>query len=184
MHNIYKFIYNRYKLLTTKYIEPDSIDENIKGWKCLAYFAGNKYDEQYLDYGTPYKTRWALWIEKLDNGFYLYNNTPLLQNGGDSSDNGEPNCQIKWQRSMVFFFSITVSQGDNEYTITLKKDEYIVGNTILSSLHIMRYAKYNNWHNWCDIEPYTITIMDNKMKTVELNRNQAILLAKMKYDIV
>lgn len=191
IQNIYKFVYNRYKLLTTKYIEPDSIDENVKGWKCLAYYRNDKYEERYIDYGSLgglteklCKTRWALFIEKLDNGFYLYNNNnPLLQNG-DDGDDGNNKCSDDYKKSLVFFFSIVISQGDNEYEMILKKDEFIVGNQLLTPLHIMRYAKYNNWKNWRDNEPYTITIMDNKIKTVELNCNQAILLEKMKYAIV
>ena len=166
----FEFLYYKYQLFRYDYIEPKN------SWKCLTLI--NNDDEYYEHYDNnivPYKNNWSLFIQKLDNGCYLYNNELFF---GSS--------YIQPIKSSVFFLSITVKQNNFTFNINLKKNEYIVGNNILSKLHILRYIKYNclfNYNNFNINNPYKIIIMDSKMNTTEINAKQYILIDKTTYKV-
>lgn len=157
-----------YLLCTYSYQEPVH-DE----WKCLIYISNNEYMEYYFSYELrPYDTKWGLWIYKLKNGMYIYNNADMY---GETQEN-------IYEKSNVYFLSIKLQQGNNCTSIHIKKNEYIEKNTLLSYLYIVRYMKYNK-HRFDMDKPYTITLFDNKLKTNIIHKNQYIILGKDTYMI-
>jgi hypothetical protein len=154
-----------------EYNEPTT-----QSWKCICSLDNNIYSDYYDNIITPYKTNWGLFIEKLQNGYYLYNNEFTFLNN-----------YTQYEKSSVFFLSITLIQNNLIININLKKNEYIVGNNLLSKIHIIRYIKYNNiWNNiFFDINiPYKIEIIDSKMNKIEINEKQCILLDKHKFVVM
>jgi ABC-type transport system involved in Fe-S cluster assembly fused permease/ATPase subunit len=183
IESLYKTFSHYAKLTTTKYIEPSS----LKGWTCLVYFNNNNkyveyYNEDNIDYHNNYITKpittTMLCIQRLpiggttignNDGFYLYNNEV---------------ANATHEKSSVFFFTITLIQKKLHQEIILKKDEYIIGNQLLSKLHILRYVKYNGITGFTHDEPYVIEIMDNKFNIFNINQTQYVLLkGKHTYEI-
>jgi hypothetical protein len=160
----------------------------------MVFLTNGHYMEHYNDVIVPYRCPDGLLIQKLENGYYLYDNIMMYDTKLPQvreTANGEivcyPACNRvgTYEKSSVFFLLITVTQNTNHYTINLKKDEYIVGNRILSKIHIARYANYDNtvW-KWFDIEkPYCVHLMDNKMCSFKVAPTQYIQLEKRTYVV-
>lgn len=182
---IYNIYNNAYKLIIYDYIEPYNIN---KEWKCLVILNNNIYYEFYDDNIIPYKNNNSLlYIQKLQNGYYLYNNE-LTFNKLEKQNELTFNKleEIKYERSSIFFLSITLIQNNINFNIHLKKNEYIVGNKLFSKQHIVRYIKYEVWWNWIRFnikKSYKISIIDTKMNIIEINDNQLILLDKKHINI-
>ena len=169
----------RWKLLTNSYREP-----NESHWECFALLDYVEYNGDYMEYYNhqvfPSKALYGLWIEKLDNGYYIYNNNNMFSY--DIKLIVQP--QPRYEKSSIYFLSILLLQNDTQFNIILKRDEYIVGNEILSKTFIARYSKYNGWWRFDTKLSYDIQIMDNKLNVFNINDNNAIVLDKKIYSII
>ena len=171
---VYPYVDAIYTMLKVrqKYIEP-----SVNGWNCLVYFdKKGSYNEYYYgDMTLSEQYRFGdgdkLWITQLPNGYYLYNNT---------------NTQNK--KSSVYFLTIVILFDDGmQQEIKLKKNEYIVGNLILTPLHILRYLKYNSNGGNCGFTnntPFSIELMDNKLKVFKIRNGESILLDNTTYSVI
>jgi hypothetical protein len=122
----------------------------------------------------------TLWIQRLpETGFYLYNNNIATTITTAATTTA---TTATHEKSSVYFFTITLIQNNLNQEIKLKKDEYIIGNQLLSRLHILRYINYNNITGFAHDKPYIIEIMDNKFNIFQINNTHYILLdGKHKY---
>jgi hypothetical protein len=95
------------------------------------------------------------------------------------------NFSIPPIQSKVKFISIEYTNPNMKSTcfIDLKKNEYLVGNEILSNLFIKRYFGYRP----IDVDfnkPYTLNIIDGDLNTIQLQAKQYILLREDTYEII
>jgi hypothetical protein len=174
--NIFNEIILIYNILLYKWSNI-SIEPNKIKWKSLGYINNNNIFFDFYDKNILYyKNNWSIYVEKLENGFYLYNNQLLIDG-----------TTKFFEKSSINFLLIILIQNNNKYNILLKNNEYIVGNIILSKIFICRYFKYNYLSNfkYFNIKiPYIIKIIDNNINNIEINENQSILLNKNDYSII
>jgi hypothetical protein len=168
-----------WKLLTNPYNEPGQ-----SNWECLALLDYVEYNGDYMEYYNhevfPAKLDYGLWIKKLENGYYIYNNESMFSYDVKLVTQPEP----QYEKSSVYFLSITLLQNGTQFNIKLKRDEYIVGNELLSKVHIARYSKYDGWWRFNTKLPYVIQIMDNRMNVFNIDHTNAIILEKKTYNII
>jgi len=112
-----------------------------------------------------------MWIKHQSDGTVLYDN---------HTANPEP--------SNVKFLTVEFQQDGMKKHIRVKKGEYMVGNNLFTPLFLMNYAHLDNsaWIPWVpDLDmPYNVSLIDNKMKTTILKRNQFIVLHKTHYVVM
>jgi hypothetical protein len=155
--------------MTHRRIEPTHTT-----WKCLALCdRDGHYWELYDRVSVPYIHPSVLTIEMCSNGM---RHIRFIE---------DPTCDQPCQSS-VFFLSIVVTQHGREYHIRLRKNEYCVGNSLLSRHHIARYAQYDFWWTWWRFrwnEPYIVSVFDRYMNTCHVTHTQHVILDKKTYHI-
>lgn len=172
--NLYNIFFNKFKLFLYNYIEPDD-----KNWDCYTIISNDdgKYYEYYYHKVEYYDENSILYIQKINNQYYLYDNE--LYNNKMSYEITE-----KINRSSIFFLSITILQNDLVFDIKLKKSECIIGNKLFSKKHIARYINYDNKWKWIRFnihKPYKIILIDYNMNKNIINEKQYIILYDMYY---
>jgi hypothetical protein len=95
------------------------------------------------------------------------------------------NFSIPPTKSKVKFISIEYTNPNMKSScfIDLNKNEYMVGNEILSHLFIKRYFSYRP-NNFCFNPQYVLNIIDGDLNTIQLRANQYILLHTDTYEII
>jgi hypothetical protein len=95
------------------------------------------------------------------------------------------NFSIPPMKSKVRFISIEYTNPNMKSTcfIDLNKNEYMVGNEILSHLFIKRYFSYRS-NNFRFNPQYTLNIIDGDLNTIQLQAKQYILLREHTYEII
>jgi len=92
---------------------------------------------------------------------------------------------IKTELSNVKFLSIEYHSDDynNPIVLELDRNDYVVGNELLSSGFVYRLLKYQVPFATYDPE-YTLSIMDNNIKMFELTAKEYVLLGQSEYVIM
>lgn len=97
-----------------------------------------------------------------------------------------PSLNFPLETSKAKFLSILYTHPKmlKSINIELGEEYYTTNNYILSALYIRRYLEYHYAnYNYVFDNNYTVKIMDNNLKIVELNSDQYIQLHKNTYEI-
>ena len=101
--------------------------------------------------------------------------------------NRETECfaELPNELSKVKFLNIEYCHPENQSSITIQLDrnDYLVGNEILSSAFVKRQLEYMNSSKIFDMT-YLLKIMDNNLNNFELKSDEYIVLDKMEYKVV
>ena len=91
---------------------------------------------------------------------------------------------FSYTASNAKFLTIEVYLPNNKksYAMDLTPNEYIVNNELFSPCFIKRYFEYHIGKNIFDID-YTVKILDNDICSVELKKNQYIVLGEETYSV-
>jgi len=94
-------------------------------------------------------------------------------------------AELPNELSKVKFLNIEYCHPENQSSITIQLDrnDYLVGNEILSSSFVKRQLEYMNSSKNFDMS-YVLKIMDNNLNNFELKSHEYIVLDKMEYKIV
>jgi hypothetical protein len=111
------------------------------------------------------------------NTIYYKNKTVSINDLVDSVNITEP--------STVSFLSIKYTHPimKTEIFIDLPKEYYYANNEILSPFFIKRFLEHQSLNYHFD-DDYVVEIMDNDIQTIELRKNQYILLRESTYTVV